>query len=290
MRTAKAVGKAVTLSMHTLVNLFKKIREIAGDIPGYLKMVDGFVDDLIKSFKSNIDILFKKYQAVINLLNDLGVIVTRNIDQNLFPELVAQGLDGQVYVIRNKTPIFNGTDEAFDAFAKKIDEINDGAGGGKKGKKAVDEYLDEVELYTNITGKPIDLNLLKKLQAEFKSIGGELIYDQESFNYIKAREKALKTKIEAISIGEDLIMLGEDVSKSGVYEELIHARQNRTGRLSNAIREYGFETAINLMELEAAEELIKLSKQLKIDKNEVFQIKLRVKQFKQILKKLKYER
>jgi hypothetical protein len=44
---------------------------------------------------------------------------------------VTTGLDGHIYAIRNKIPIFSGTDEAFDAFAKKIDEINSNAGGEK---------------------------------------------------------------------------------------------------------------------------------------------------------------
>jgi hypothetical protein len=253
-------------------------------------MVDDFVDEIINGLKANVDVFFTKYKAVVDLLNDLGVIITRNVDKNLFPELVAQGLDGQIYVIRNKTPIFSGTDEAFDAFAKKIDEINDSAGGGKKGKEAVDEYLEEIELQTNITGKSIDQKLLKKLQKEFAEVGGEMRYDEESFAYIEARERASNTKIEAISIGEDLIMLGRDVSKSGVYEELIHARQNRTGRLSEAINEHGFETAINLMELEAAEELVRLSQKLKIDENEVNQIIQRINDFKKILKDLGYEK
>ena len=247
-------------------------------------MLDEVIDDLITRFKSYVDALFKKYQAVIDLLNDLGVIVTRNIDQNLFPELATQVQNGRVVVIRNNTPIFSGTDEAFDAFAKKIDEINESSGSGRKGKEAVDEYLDEIELRTNITGKPIDSTLLKKLQIEFENLGGLMKYDQESFDYISWVEKGRGTKTEAACLNESLIMLGPDVSKSGVYEELIHASQHRSGLHREMITKYGNRMGEIALEKDAAEKLLQRAESLDLDPDEIIFIEKRLellnKQFK----------
>ncbi|MGB3591541.1 MAG: hypothetical protein WBA16_07630 [Nonlabens sp.] len=230
--------------------------------------------------------MFKKYQAVIDLLNDLGVIVTRKIDKNLFPELSIQVQKGRVVAIRNNTPIFSGTDEAFDAFAKKIDEINESAGSGKKGKEAVDDYLDEIELYTNISGKPIDSTLLKKLQIEFENLGGLMKYDQESFDYISWVEKGRGTKTEAASLNKSLIMLGPDVSKSGVYEELIHAAQHRSGLHHEMIAKYGNRMGEIALEKDAAEKLIQRAESLDLDRDETRFIKKRLELLKEQFKRL----
>ncbi len=120
------------------------LRYYSRRVPELVAALTKWLDDIIKALKANIDVLLAKYKAAVTLLSDLGVIITRNIDQNLFPELAARGLDGQVYAIYNKVPIFSGTDDAFGAFAKNIDQINANAGGGKRGRKAAGEYLDDL--------------------------------------------------------------------------------------------------------------------------------------------------
>jgi hypothetical protein len=160
------------------------------------------------------------------------------------------------------------------------------------GEKAVKEAEENLfELFSKIIGKPIDLKLLKELQEKFSKLGGDMRFDVESFEYCAAREKSLSTKIEAITLAEDLIMLNKTATTSAVYEELIHAKQFRTGRFSEAIRKYkNNELVDNLMEKEAAEELLKNSAKWKLPKGEIELIKQRLEIFNKELKRLGYEK
>jgi hypothetical protein len=161
----------------------------------------------------------------------------------------------------------------------------------KLNKKQIKEVFDRQELFSKIKGKPIDLNLLKKLQKEFKKIGGEMKFDEESFNYCASREKTLKTEIEAVTLGEDLILLNKRATTSAVYEELIHARQFRSGRFSEAVKKYKNNDLVeNLMEKEAAEELIENASKFNLPKEEIEIVKDRLEFFKDRLKELGYEK
>jgi len=153
-----------------------------------------------------------------------------------------------------------------------------------------DEALKTEGLFSKIIGKPINKELLIKLQDEFRLIGGEMRFDEEGFEYIAFREKTLGTKIEAITLGEDLIILNKDASISAVYEELIHARQFKSGLFNKWAKKYGNEIAENLMEKEAAEELIKNSTKLNLPKEEIQLIKERLDFFNEQLKVLNYEK
>ena len=114
-------------------------------------------------------------------------------------------------------------------------------------------------------------------------------FDKETFEYIASREKALGVEIEAITLGDDLIMLGPKATTSAVYEELIHTHQFRTGLYNNWVNKYGNKIAENLMEKEAAEELLKNSIKWKLPKDEIRLIKERLNYFIEELKKLDYE-
>ncbi len=146
-----------------------------------------------------------------------------------------------------------------------------------------------VKLFSTITGKPINLNLLKKLQKEFKELGGALLHNDESFEYIASREKAEGVAIEAITFNEELILLNKSATTSAVYEELIHATQYRTGKYDNWVEKYGNEIAKNLMEKEAAEELIERAVEWKLPNEEVKLVKERLEFFNEELRILGYE-
>ncbi|MGE8432424.1 hypothetical protein [Chryseobacterium joostei] len=146
-----------------------------------------------------------------------------------------------------------------------------------------------IELFSTIKGKPINLQLLKKLQKEFEEIGGSLLYDNESFEYIASREKIDGIEIEAITFNEELILLNKNATVSAVYEELIHATQYRTGKYDKWASEYGNEIAKNLMEKEAAEELIERAIEWKLPKEEIDLIKERLEFFNEELRILNYE-
>jgi len=146
-----------------------------------------------------------------------------------------------------------------------------------------------VELFSTITGKPINLDLLKKLQKEFEDLGGALLHNDESFEYIVSREKVEGVAIEAITFNEELILLNKSATTSAVYEELIHATQYRTGKYDNWVEKYGNEIAKNLMEKEAAEELIERAVEWKLPNEEVKLVKERLEFFNEELRILGYE-
>lgn len=147
-----------------------------------------------------------------------------------------------------------------------------------------------VELFSTIKGKPINPKLLEKLQKEFDELGGSLIYDNESFDYIASREKLEGVEIEAITFNEELILLNRNATTSAVYEELIHAKQYRTGKYDDWVNKYrSNDIAKNLMEKEAAEELLENADLWKLPKEEIELIRERLVFFKEELKILGYE-
>ena len=175
---------------------------------------------------------------------------------------------------------------------------------GEKGsfKKIIDEVFDitkkefkelkrkkRIELFSTIIGKPINASLLKKLQKEFEDLGGALLYNDESFEYIASREKAEGVAIEAITFNEELILLNKSATTSAVYEELIHATQYRTGKYDNWVEKYGNEIAKNLMEKEAAVELIERAVEWKLPTEEIKLVKERLEFFNEELRILGYE-
>lgn len=174
--------------------------------------------------------------------------------------------------------------------------------GWQEMKKVIDEAFEiteiefkefrrkkRVELFSTIKGKPINLKLLKKLQKEFENIGGALLHNDESFEYIASREKIEGVDIEAITFNEELILLNKNATTSAVYEELIHATQYRTGKYDAWVTKHGNEIAKNLMEKEAAEELIERAAEWKLPKEEIKLIKERLEFFNEELKILGYE-
>jgi hypothetical protein len=145
------------------------------------------------------------------------------------------------------------------------------------------------ELFSTIKGNPVDRKLLSKLQKEFSELGGEMRFDEESFEYIAGRERALGVEIEAITLGDDLIMLGPKATTSAVYEELIHAQQFKSGLYDGWANKYGNKVAENLMEKEAAQELLENSKKWNLPEEEIKLIEERLEFFNNELKSLGYE-
>ncbi|PRB02453.1 hypothetical protein CQ046_12915 [Chryseobacterium sp. MYb7] len=196
------------------------------------------------------------------------------------------------FIVKSIEDVIKGFQELLNFFKKGWNEI----------KRVIDEAFEitqkefkevrkkkRVELFSTITGKPIDLKLLKKLQKEFEELGGALLHNDESFEYIASREKVEGVAIEAITFNEELILLNKSATTSAVYEELIHATQYRTGKYDNWAEKFGNEIAKNLMEKEAAEELIEKAVQWKLPDEEVKLVKERLEFFNEELKILGYE-
>ncbi|MCY0976093.1 hypothetical protein PGH12_12590 [Chryseobacterium wangxinyae] len=160
--------------------------------------------------------------------------------------------------------------------------------GADKVKKAL-RNSKRTELFSKIKGKPISKKLLKELQDDFKKTGGDLVYDENSFEYIASREKIYNEEIEALTFNEELIYLNKNVTTSAVYEELIHAEQFRSGKYNTWVNKYNNIIAENLMEKEAAEELLENSIKWKLPKEEIKLIEERLGYFKNELKRLDYD-
>lgn len=160
--------------------------------------------------------------------------------------------------------------------------------GADKVKKAL-RNSKRTELFSKIKGKPISKKLLKELQDDFKKTGGDLVYDENSFEYIASREKIYNEEIEALTFNEELIYLNKNVTTSAVYEELIHAEQFRSGKYNTWVNKYNNIIAENLMEKEAAEELLENSIKWKLPKEEIKLIEERLEYFKNELKRLDYD-
>ncbi len=177
--------------------------------------------------------------------------------------------------------------ERKEAQAKKLEERKTRPEIKKKEKI---REKKRVELFSTIKGKPINPKLLKQLQKEFKQLGGSLIYDESSFDYIANREKLEGIVIEAVTFNEELILLNRNATTSAVYEELIHAKQYRSGKYDAWVNKYSSnEIAKNLMEKEAAEELLENATLWKLPKEEIKLIKERLEFFNNELKILGYE-
>ncbi|WP_449386727.1 hypothetical protein [Chryseobacterium lineare] len=175
-------------------------------------------------------------------------------------------------------------------FTKWIDDV---LARGGKGAIKVEEALQKakrIELFSKIVGKPISKELLRELQDEFKKLGGDLVYDKNSFEYIASREKVYNEEIEALTFNEELIYLNKNATTSAVYEELIHAEQFRSGKYNDWVNKYNNIIAENLMEKEAAEELLENATKWNLPKEEVKLIKERLEYFTNELNRLDYDK
>lgn len=208
--------------------------------------------------------------------------ILKNLGEDLIG--IVEFVLGTIAVLKTAKAVANASKKLYENFKKKVDDILG------KHKDEFDE-VNKRELYSQIKGKPIDPVLLKKLQKEFEEIGGEMRFDEESFAYCEARAKTLNTEVEAINLSEDLIMLNKTVTKSAVYEELIHAEQHRTGRFKEAVENIkNNEIVMNLMEKEAAEKLLLNAEKWDLPNEEIEVIKERLEYFKEELKRLDYEK
>jgi len=189
--------------------------------------------------------------------------------------------------------IIKGIVKLAQQLSKFVNWINEVLLRRGKGALKAEEALQEakrIELFSKIVGKPISKELLRKLQDEFKKLGGDLVYDKNAFEYIASREKVYNEEIEALTFNEELIYLNKNATTSAVYEELIHAEQFRSGKYNDWVNKYNNIIAENLMEKEAAEELLENATKWNLPKDEVQLIKERLEYFKNELKRLEYDK
>ncbi|OUS01596.1 hypothetical protein A9Q86_07420 [Flavobacteriales bacterium 33_180_T64] len=146
-RTVKATAKGVqrvvveSFTIESFLKAIQALNSFAKQIPKHLKSLMAWMDELLASLIKVANQLFKGFEAVLDLLLDLGVVIVKKLDPNTEKVLV-QGVDGTIYAIKqgDKT-VFEGTKSAIEGFLNKIEDIS--KSGGNITKKT-QQHLDEV--------------------------------------------------------------------------------------------------------------------------------------------------
>ncbi|HFI4796675.1 TPA: hypothetical protein ACGQK4_002400 [Elizabethkingia anophelis] len=299
------INKATRLTLSQVAYYYGYITGIIIDIVVEALLTGGTatVAKLAKSVESFIlNPLEKISQAIVKSVNFTKDVLTKAVE--FFSLLIREFKKGVKNIFQKLekllNEIFGFGDEVVDSAStsaerrvkerQKVQQkrIEEKRNESERKKLERENKKKRIEIFSKIRGVPINKKLLKELQEEFRRLGGEMVYSEESFQYIASREKVYNEQIEALTFNESTIFLNKDVTTSAVYEELIHAKQFREGRYNNWVKEYNNIIAENLMEKEAAEELLEKAAQWKLPKNEIELIKERLEFFKNELKILGY--
>ncbi|WGH74649.1 HNH endonuclease [Tenacibaculum tangerinum] len=180
----KLIEKTFKFGIDTFVKLAEVIADFIKNIPKHLNDLKKWIGEFIASLKGFVNQIFKGLEATLDLLYDLGVIITQKIDPNT-DKVITQGADGVIYTIKqgDKT-ILEGTEDAIRKFAQKIDEIR--SSGGNTRKK-VQSYLDEL--------------------AESLSLKYSDVLEFRSLKVIK--EKGARSNISVLDKEGDVVMKGK---------------------------------------------------------------------------------
>lgn len=127
---------------------------------------------------------------------------------------------------------------------------------GKFGKKRLKPLNSEV------TGEAIDPERLARMKAAYERQGGTIHQSPEIDAFMKRNNK------EGQTWDKDNIVLPNAPTTSAVFEEFIHVRQFRKGRVDELVDKYDAVEAERLIEIEAQEILIRNQKAWKIPDSE----------------------
>lgn len=161
---AKKVVKTAEITVDVVLAAIRKLKEFAKNFAKHLDDLKKWISELVVKLVNVANQLFKGFEAVLELLYDLGVVVFEKLDPNTGKVLVSP--DGVIYTLKqgDKT-ILEGTEDAIRKFAQKIDEIRSSGGNSKK---KVQKSLDEASETRRLK------NLLRKDVEEFIAIRNEL--------------------------------------------------------------------------------------------------------------------
>jgi hypothetical protein len=106
-------------------------------------------------------------------------------------------------------------------------------------------------LASEIAGEAIDPARFARMRDAFIRNGGVVDQSTDAQAYLRLRQA------EGLTFDSKTILLPDRPSTSSVFEEFIHATQHRTGRFNQAVDQFGNARAIDMMEIEAAEKLIR---------------------------------
>ncbi|MFD2917084.1 hypothetical protein [Psychroserpens luteus] len=150
--TANKAQRFVSFSIESFLKAIEALKGFAKQIPKHLKSLMAWMDELLASLTKAANQLFKGFEAVLDLLLDLGVIIVQKLDPNT-EKVIVQGVDGAIYAIKqgDKT-VFEGTKSAIEGFLNKIEDISKKGGNSSKNTQ---KYLDEVaegSIYSRLLG------------------------------------------------------------------------------------------------------------------------------------------
>jgi hypothetical protein len=130
------------------------------------------------------------------------------------------------------------------------------------------------ELASTISGRPMDEALFARIKAAFERNGGKIFQGPDYDRYLEMRGA------EAITDNAKQVVFGSQPTTSAVFEELIHTAQYRSGRWNTLVDEVGIAEATRLMEIEAAEKLLRNAKAWAIPEEETRQTAARLAKLK----------
>jgi hypothetical protein len=234
--------------------------------------------------------LRQRDETVLNIIGIIegGVALFKKLKEFLkyFVEIIkspVKGLDDLAALLQKGVT-------KVDDFAKNVKELPKNISSkGKKIKEALAARSEKIKkgvdkkngMRTTIGGTPMNKGLLNKIKESWKRLGKEIRQgDTETQTWLDYR------KAEGLTFDDKLILLDKNASTSAVYEELIHATQHRTGKYGKIVEEYGNTIGETMLEIEAAEKLLKNSRAWKIPADEIKQIEERLSIFKNNLKEL----
>lgn len=130
------------------------------------------------------------------------------------------------------------------------------------------------ELASTISGRPVDEALLARIKAAFERQGGKILQNADVDRYLAMRGA------EAVTDNAKQFLLTSRPTTSAVFEELIHTAQHRTGRFNALVDRLGHREAERVLEIEAAEKLIRNAKAWGIPEEETRQTAERLAKLK----------
>lgn len=227
----EVVAKAGKITIEFCLSFFSYIRNKSADLGAFFADLWKWINDLFEKGKqladSIKDVLIRQYKiskATLELLEDLGVTIIRNIDDNLRHSPVLVTPEGFRVLYENKT-LFEGTGDDIKRFADKIEDINK-----KSGSKGCKKYVEKLRLLkTDIHAyiqnrknlKQLDsqalLNLFKEA-VTVKELDAVAYYEKMIKKYPKLKgELDFEGKFRQVNFAEFSIKKGN----KGIFEKEI---------------------------------------------------------------------
>ncbi|WP_299132981.1 HNH endonuclease [uncultured Tenacibaculum sp.] len=232
--TGKAIRKTVTFSFDTFIKVVKKLLDFSKNIPKYVDEFKKIILEFINKLNSVVNQIFNGLDAALDLLYDLGVVISQKLDPNTGKVLV-QDADGAIYMVKhNGKTIMEGTEDAVRKFAQRIDEIRTSGGNAKK---KVQHYLDELAENLNVKHKEIlEKRKLKILKGSAKKYLD--VVDSEGDIVFRGSQDEIQQFLKVLSKNNDELtkVIKEIIKNSNKFDEYKDALNSRNIFVSKSKR------------------------------------------------------